>query len=118
MFDILISVSTVLLVVCACVTKGLNSYQSIVMMLLLQIITEPLVNQPTSHTSRLNNAINFAVYLCQVRVSMMKKGTEQAFIDFNGRGSDFDSWFSKDRVTNSTWTDLTSQPTLHFSMRG
>jgi len=53
-----------------------------------------------------------------VRVSVRENGTEQAFITFNGRGKTFDSWFAKDNVVSSSWTDLQTQTANYFSIAG
>nr|KAG5688311.1 hypothetical protein BaRGS_009943 [Batillaria attramentaria] len=54
----------------------------------------------------------------KVRVSWYKEGEEQAYIEFDGKDSTYLNWFSKDKVVNSSFTDLSSEPQNYFSIMG
>nr|KAG5692377.1 hypothetical protein BaRGS_007990 [Batillaria attramentaria] len=41
-----------------------------------------------------------------------------AYVEFNGRGSNYMNWFSRDRIISSSWTDLRTQPQNYFSIEG
>ncbi|KAL3872545.1 hypothetical protein ACJMK2_035768 [Sinanodonta woodiana] len=66
---------------------------------------------------RLDDWKQWNVY--QVRFALYYNRTEVAYVIFNGTGSDKESWFSKERVLESSWTDLmgTSQ-LIYFSIKG
>ena len=51
-------------------------------------------------------------------MALHEGGEEVAFILFNGRDSTMDSWFSKDRVLDSTWTDIKTETSNYFSIEG
>ncbi|KAK7503731.1 hypothetical protein BaRGS_00004854 [Batillaria attramentaria] len=53
-----------------------------------------------------------------VRVTLIENGHEMAFVEFNGRGSTSTDWFSENRVLNTSWTDLRTQPHNFFSIAG
>ncbi|XP_019633931.1 PREDICTED: uncharacterized protein LOC109477277 [Branchiostoma belcheri] len=56
----------------------------------------------------------------QVKVSLytFSPNMETRDIIFNGTGSDKNSWFSKDRLVSSPWTDLKTATTDFFSIDG
>ncbi|CAG2224549.1 unnamed protein product [Mytilus edulis] len=55
----------------------------------------------------------------QVRVSVYKNGTERAFFLFNGVGSSKTNWFTKNRLLNTSYTDLDQSTTAnYFSING
>ncbi|KAK7477234.1 hypothetical protein BaRGS_00031545, partial [Batillaria attramentaria] len=53
-----------------------------------------------------------------VRLSVYEHGREMAYVEFNGRGSNYMNWFSRDRIISSSWTDLRTQPQNYFSIEG
>ncbi|XP_060560970.1 protein lev-9-like [Ruditapes philippinarum] len=53
----------------------------------------------------------------KVRYSVYKNATEVAWVDFNGTGSSKMDWFQKERVIDSSYTDLNpSSRTNHFGI--
>ena len=42
----------------------------------------------------------------QVKLELNSGGKTLAFIEFNGRGSNYLNWFHKSRVFNTSWTDM------------
>ncbi|XP_048252635.1 uncharacterized protein LOC125380914 [Haliotis rufescens] len=53
-----------------------------------------------------------------VKVVLMKNSRVRSEIIFNGTGTNKMSWFSPNRVINSTWTDLTKSTFKYFSIKG
>ncbi|XP_071083689.1 uncharacterized protein [Haliotis cracherodii] len=53
-----------------------------------------------------------------VKVVLMKNSRVRSEIIFNGTGTNKMSWFSPNRVINSTWTDLTTSSFMYFSITG
>lgn len=46
-------------------------------------------------------------------------GVEKAHVTFRGTDSTYMSWFSLDRVVDSSWEDLTTKATVnYFSIQG
>ncbi|KAL3872537.1 hypothetical protein ACJMK2_035760 [Sinanodonta woodiana] len=56
--------------------------------------------------------------ITQVKFAVYTNKTLGAQIVFNGTGSDMVSWFSKDRVMETSWTDLVSSYQHFFSLEG
>ncbi|XP_025099047.1 uncharacterized protein LOC112566858 isoform X2 [Pomacea canaliculata] len=55
----------------------------------------------------------------QVRLVVYDHGVEKAHVTFRGTGSTYMSWFSLDRVVESSWDDLTTAATVNsFSIEG
>ncbi|PVD35969.1 hypothetical protein C0Q70_02938 [Pomacea canaliculata] len=54
----------------------------------------------------------------QVKLSLYEGGKEKAFAVFNGVGTTFTSWFTNDRLENSSWTDLKASAKNFFSIIG
>ncbi|KAK3587739.1 hypothetical protein CHS0354_042693 [Potamilus streckersoni] len=55
----------------------------------------------------------------QVKFALYENHTEAAYIIFNGTGSDFESWFSKERLLESSWADIIgTNQMLYFSIKG
>nr|KAG5702787.1 hypothetical protein BaRGS_001869 [Batillaria attramentaria] len=54
-----------------------------------------------------------------VRLVLYENGTEKEHLAFSGTGSDYMSWFSQERLVESSWTDLKSTTGLnYFSIAG
>ncbi|KAL3873168.1 hypothetical protein ACJMK2_036316 [Sinanodonta woodiana] len=55
----------------------------------------------------------------KVKFALYKNHTQVAYIVFDGTGSDMESWFSKQRVVASSWSDIIeSNQMLYFSIQG
>ena len=54
----------------------------------------------------------------EVLFAIYKDGQMVKRVIFNGKGSTFTSWFAADRVIQSSWVDLTTQPHNYFSIQG
>ncbi|KAK7491335.1 hypothetical protein BaRGS_00017436, partial [Batillaria attramentaria] len=55
----------------------------------------------------------------EVRLVLYENGTEKEHLAFSGTGSDYMSWFSQERLVESSWTDLKSTTGLnYFSIAG
>ncbi|XP_025099049.1 uncharacterized protein LOC112566859 isoform X1 [Pomacea canaliculata] len=55
----------------------------------------------------------------QVRLVVYSHGVEKAHVTFRGTDSTYMSWFSLDRVVDSSWEDLTAKATVnYFSIQG
>ncbi|KAK3587740.1 hypothetical protein CHS0354_042694 [Potamilus streckersoni] len=54
----------------------------------------------------------------QVKLALYEYHTLVAYIIFNGEGSDMQSWFSKGRLKQTSWTDLASSTLEFFSLKG
>nr|KAG5692375.1 hypothetical protein BaRGS_007988 [Batillaria attramentaria] len=54
----------------------------------------------------------------RVRVSVYLHGLEKQYVEFNGRGSNYLNWFSRDRIISSSWHDLRTEPQNYFSIKG
>lgn len=57
-------------------------------------------------------------FYMQVRISMFKDNQEVAYFVFDAVGADRQSWFSKDRILYSSYTDVTSSPAALFQIDG
>ncbi|XP_060063144.1 kielin/chordin-like protein [Ylistrum balloti] len=55
--------------------------------------------------------------LDQVKVSIYNKGVEKAWIVFNATGADKMNWYTKDRIIDSSWSDIKTAAS-QFSMAG
>ena len=49
---------------------------------------------------------------------LYENGQEQAFFQFNGVGTTYLDWFSKNRLINSSYTDLSTEHNNYFSIAG
>lgn len=57
--------------------------------------------------------------ITQVKYSLYKSGQEVAYAIFNGTGSSFTDWFSRERLMTSSWTEaLTTTSFNFFSIAG
>ncbi|XP_025082884.1 uncharacterized protein LOC112557318 [Pomacea canaliculata] len=56
--------------------------------------------------------------ILKVKLSLYEGGKEKAFAVFNGVGTTFTSWFTNDRLENSSWTDLKASSKNFFSIIG
>ncbi|XP_076085371.1 uncharacterized protein LOC143056174 [Mytilus galloprovincialis] len=68
-----------------------------------------------------SDIINYwdSLQIDKVRVSVYKNGTERAFFLFNGVGSSKTNWFTKNRLLNTSYTDLDQSTTAnYFSING
>ncbi|CAC5391148.1 unnamed protein product [Mytilus coruscus] len=68
-----------------------------------------------------SDIINYweSLQIDQVRVSVYKNGSERAFFLFNGVGSSKTNWFAKNRLLNTSYTDLDQSTTAnYFSISG
>ncbi|KAL3873164.1 hypothetical protein ACJMK2_036314 [Sinanodonta woodiana] len=55
----------------------------------------------------------------KVKFALYKNHAQVAYIVFDGTGSDMESWFSKQRVVASSWSDIIeSKQMLYFSVQG
>ncbi|XP_048769739.2 uncharacterized protein LOC125675913 isoform X2 [Ostrea edulis] len=54
----------------------------------------------------------------KIRVELGGQGKTLAFLEFDGSGSNDKDWFSKSRLLHSSWADLKTAKTNHFSIRG
>ncbi|KAK7489927.1 hypothetical protein BaRGS_00018792 [Batillaria attramentaria] len=59
-----------------------------------------------------------SVCVVKVRLSLYENGVEKAYAEFDGKGSTFTSWFTKDRLLESSWADLKTSPHRFFSIAG
>ncbi|KAL5009144.1 hypothetical protein ScPMuIL_014725 [Solemya velum] len=46
--------------------------------------------------------------ITQVKLELHSAGRRVAYVIFDGTGSDYSNWFSKDRILESSWSDLTT----------
>ncbi|KAL5008234.1 hypothetical protein ScPMuIL_013815 [Solemya velum] len=57
--------------------------------------------------------------ITQVKLELHSAGRRVAYVIFDGTGSDYSNWFSKDRILESSWSDLTpSAYYTSFAMEG
>ena len=42
----------------------------------------------------------------QVKLELNSSGKTLAFIEFNGRGSNYLNWFHNSRISRTSWTDM------------
>ncbi|XP_033755705.1 uncharacterized protein LOC117338460 [Pecten maximus] len=54
----------------------------------------------------------------QVKVSIYNGGQEKDYITFNAVGADKNSWFTADRIIDSSYTDIRNAPKELFSLMG
>jgi len=52
----------------------------------------------------------------QVRYSLHKGGSEAAYVEFRGQGSDMVNWFSQENVLVSSWPGLAGYGFRMFSL--
>jgi len=52
----------------------------------------------------------------QVRYSLHKNGSEAAYVEFRGHGSDMVNWFSRENVLASSWPGLAGYDFNRFTL--
>lgn len=61
------------------------------------------------------NAVNKMYYLTlQVKIELNTQGKTMAFIEFDGRGSNYLNWFHNTRIIKTSWTDIQKSGSYYF----
>jgi len=53
-----------------------------------------------------------------MRVALYTGGIEVMYMEFNATGSDRSSWYSRDNIISSSYTDISTAPVVAFSIDG